>query len=58
MDKLKMHTPNMADENYKKLAALFPNAVTETIDEAGVKVFEADLRENSKLQNHCRGRLE
>ena len=32
MDKLTMHTPNLADENYAKLAALFPNAVTETID--------------------------
>ena len=31
MDKMKMHTPNMADENFQKLAALFPNAVTETI---------------------------
>lgn len=30
-DKLKMHTPNKADENFKKLAAMFPNAVTETI---------------------------
>lgn len=35
MDKLKMHTPNKADENYRKLAELFPNAVTETIDENG-----------------------
>ena len=26
-----MHTPDLADENFKKLAALFPNAVTETI---------------------------
>lgn len=33
MDKLKMHTPNKADENFKKLAAMFPNAVTETINE-------------------------
>ncbi len=31
MDKLKMRTPNLADENFKKLAELFPNAVTETI---------------------------
>ena len=30
MDKLKMHTPNKADENFKKLAELFPNAVTKT----------------------------
>ena len=35
MDKLKMHTPNLTDENFKKLAALFPNAVTETINENG-----------------------
>ena len=33
MDKLKMQTANKADENFKKLAAMFPNAVTETIDE-------------------------
>lgn len=27
-----MHTANQADENFKKLTELFPNAVTETID--------------------------
>ena len=32
MDKMRMQTVNKADENYKKLAELFPNAVTETID--------------------------
>lgn len=42
MNKLKMHTPNKADENFKKLAALFPNAVTETIDENGVVVRAID----------------
>lgn len=31
MEKLKMHTQNLADENFRKLNALFPNAVTETI---------------------------
>ena len=40
-DKLTMHTPNLADENYKKLAALFPNAVTETVDEATGEVVRA-----------------
>lgn len=40
MEKLKMQTANIADENYKKLAELFPNAVTETIDEDG-KVIRA-----------------
>ena len=45
MDKLKMHTPNQADENFKKLAALFPNAVTETIDENGevVRAIDKDV---------------
>lgn len=43
MDKLKMHTPNLADENFKKLAAMFPNAVTETItgyEENGKPIIE------------------
>lgn len=31
MDKLKMQTANKADENFKKLAVMFPNAVTEMI---------------------------
>ena len=31
MDKLRMLTANKADENFRKLAAMFPNAVTETI---------------------------
>ena len=45
MDKLKMHTPNKADENFKKLAALFPNAVTETINENGevVRAIDKDV---------------
>lgn len=41
MDKLTMHTPNLADENFKKLSALFPNAVTETIDPATGEVVRA-----------------
>lgn len=42
MEKLKMHTPDLAEENYKKLAALFPNAVTETKDENGTVVRAID----------------
>lgn len=37
-----MQTPNRADENFKKLAALFPDAVTETVDENGVVVRAID----------------
>ena len=45
MEKLKMHTPDLAEENYKKLAALFPDAVTETIDENGnvVRAIDKDV---------------
>ena len=43
MENLKMHTPDLAKENYRKLAELFPNAVTETItgyDEDGKAIIE------------------
>ncbi|MHB1075999.1 site-specific DNA-methyltransferase [Thiobacillus sp.] len=33
MEKLKLHTPNLTAENIEKLAALFPNCVTEAADE-------------------------
>lgn len=41
MDKMNMHTKNKAEENYKKLAELFPNAVTETIDPTTGEVVRA-----------------
>ncbi|MDE7245509.1 MAG: site-specific DNA-methyltransferase [Oscillospiraceae bacterium] len=45
MDNLKMHTPDRAEDNFRKLAALFPNAVTETVNEAGelVRAIDADV---------------
>ena len=45
MDKMKMQTNDLADENFKKLKALFPNAVTETIDENGevVRAIDKDV---------------
>ena len=45
MDKLKMHTSNKADENFRKLVAMFPNAVTETINENGevVRAIDKDV---------------
>lgn len=45
MDKLKMQTANKADDNFKKLAAMFPNAVTETVNENGevVRAIDKDV---------------
>lgn len=42
MEKLKMHTPDLAEENFNKLAALFPNAVTESKDKEGNIVWAID----------------
>ncbi|MBT8802082.1 site-specific DNA-methyltransferase [Lactobacillus delbrueckii subsp. bulgaricus] len=40
-----MHTPDIAEENYKKLAELFPDAVTEIKDEDGntVRAIDKDV---------------
>ena len=40
-----MQSRNMADENFRKLAELFPNVVTETIDENGkiVRAIDKDI---------------
>ena len=45
MDKLRMQTANKADENFRKLAEMFPNAVTETINENGevVRAIDKDV---------------
>lgn len=45
MEKLNMHTPDLADEKYKKLAALFPDAVKESIDADGnvVRAIDKDI---------------
>lgn len=40
-DRLNMHTPNLADENFRKLAALFPEAVTEAKNDATGEVVRA-----------------
>jgi len=44
MDKLKMKTNDMADENFKKLQQLFPEAVTETmVDGEVVRAIDKDV---------------
>ena len=45
MEKMKMQTGDIANENFLKLAALFPNAVTETIDANGevVRAIDKDI---------------
>ena len=37
MEKLKMHTDNLVDNNVKKIGALFPNALTEVQTPEGIK---------------------
>ena len=53
MDKLRMQTANKADENFRKLAELFPNAVTETItgyDEDGKAIIERAIDKDVLMQ--------
>ena len=44
-EKLAMHTKSLADEKFAALAKLFPNAVTETMDENGsvVRAIDKDV---------------
>ena len=53
MDKIKMQTANKADENFQKLATLFPNAVTETIigyDKNGKAIVERAIDKDILMQ--------
>lgn len=53
MDKLNMKTANIADENYKKLAELFPNAVTEVVtgyDEDGKAIIQKAIDKDILMQ--------
>lgn len=45
MEKLKMQTANKADENFKKPAEMFPNAVTKAKDKNGntVRAIDKDV---------------
>lgn len=45
MNKLNMQTKNLADDKFEKLKDLFPNAITETIDENGriVRGIDKDI---------------
>ncbi len=43
MDSLKMHTSDIANNNFIALSKLFPNAITETVDENGEIVRAVDV---------------
>jgi adenine-specific DNA-methyltransferase len=45
VDKLKMQSPNLVDANIEKIAALFPNCITEDRDENGIlrRVVDFDM---------------
>lgn len=45
MDRLEMHSPDKVDENIVKIGNLFPNCITETLDDNGrpVKAIDFDM---------------
>ncbi len=60
MEKMDMQTSNIADKNFELLSKLFPNAVTETIDETGevVRAIDADVLRQEITCNVVEGREE
>jgi adenine-specific DNA-methyltransferase len=53
MNKLKLHTPDLTAANIEKLAALFPNCVTEARDEKGVLKRAIDFDQlRQELSDH------
>ena len=61
MEKLKMQTANGTKANVEKIAALFPNCVTETIGADGKPQFAVDFdqlrQELSRAEEHNRSIL-
>ncbi|MCZ8086237.1 MAG: site-specific DNA-methyltransferase [Brevundimonas sp.] len=53
MDKLKMHSPNLTDENVAKIRDLFPGCVTEAADETGKLQLVVDFDQlRQELSDH------
>lgn len=53
MDKLKMHSPNLTDENVAKIRDLFPGCVTEAVDETGKLRWVVDFDQlRQELSDH------
>lgn len=57
MDKLKMHSPNLVEQNIDKLAQLFPNCITEAKDDEGKlrKVIDFDQLKQELSRNIVEG---
>ncbi|MUK50614.1 site-specific DNA-methyltransferase [Aliivibrio fischeri] len=57
MDKLKMHSPNLVDQNIDKLAQIFPNCVTEAKGDDGKlrKAIDFDLLKQEVSRNIVEG---
>jgi adenine-specific DNA-methyltransferase len=60
MDKLKMQSENLVEENVEKIATLFPNCITEGKNEKGetVKLVDFDLLKQELSKNIVEGNIE
>ena len=53
MDKLKLHTPDLTAANIEKIAALFPNCITEARDDQGMLTRKIDFDQlRQELSDH------
>lgn len=53
MEKAKMHSLDIVNENIKNVGTLFPECVTETIDENGEKKFKIDFEKLQENLSHA-----
>ena len=53
MEKLKMHSPDLTDENIAKIRELFPGCVTEAKDENGVFRYAVDFDQLQQELSDC-----
>lgn len=55
MDKMKMHSPDLSQDNVAKIRALFPDCVTEAVDEQGTVRLAIDFDQlRQTLSDHSR----
>jgi len=60
MDKLKMHSPDLAEQNIDKIADLFPTVITESLDDDGnpFRAIDFDLLRQELSDQVVEGRQE
>ena len=57
MDKLKMHSPDLSQENIAKIRDLFPGCVTEALDGAGLCAVDVPVLAQKPMDQQLREKM-